>query len=268
MESVERYEQKFLISPRVAERIERTLAPFMQRDRASTKGAYRVLSLYLDGIDRPFYAATQRGESQRLKLRIRTYDGTSAFLEIKRKIRGMVWKSRVKLSLSQYHSLFSRKSTRKVLGEIVAKLNQSQRETLNEFLYWRDRYQATPSLWVGYERIGFESKDEKYARVTFDYNVKAELCVDYPFPGDLIQRYQKRWRRTDLAALLRSSESDVILELKSERLVPPWMAHLCERYDLRACGVSKYCLGVDQFDQRSSHYRSGQLIGGVGRLIQ
>lgn len=267
MESVERYEQKFLVSPRLAEQIERSIQPFMKRDHASTNGSYRVLSLYLDGVNRPLYEATRNGSSQRLKLRIRTYKGEFVFLEVKRKIRGMVWKSRVRLSREQYHRLMSRSVDTSERRAIASELQDSQRETLEEFLYWKDRYQATPSMWVGYERVGFESNDEHYARVTFDYRVKAQPCVDYELPDPLMEGYESKWKPVDFAAVLKSGQSDLILELKSERLVPPWMTHLCERYNLIACGVSKYCLSVERFDVASSHYRFGQQLGGVRRMF-
>ena len=259
MESVERYEQKYLVSIADVERIERSICPFVRADSFSNTGYYQVLSLYLDGVDRPLYQATYDQSSARLKLRIRTYGGADIFLEVKRKIRGMVWKSRVKLTHQQYNSILGQRYTmmsRAQRRDLLSGLPSNQSATLDEFLWWRDRYQATPHYWVGYERRGFESPDGDYARVTFDYRVKALATIDYRIPADLNEQYTHTWRRLDFATELKNMNADVIMELKSERRVPMWMSTLCQRYDLSAIGVSKYQLAVERSDAVLSRYRT------------
>lgn len=262
MESIERYEQKYLISPREALAIKQSIVPYVRPDRytkQSLNHRYCVLSLYLDGINRPLYSATTDQSSARLKLRIRTYGGQTCFLEVKRKIRGMVWKSRVMLNPEQYHSLFSREAshmTRAERQKQFAHLNSNQRATLDEFLWWSDRYQARPYAWVGYEREGYESPDGDYARITFDYQVKGKLSHDYSISPSLIQDYYQNWQRVDFATELRSKQAGIILELKSEKRVPEWMSRLSQIHNLSAMGVSKYTLTVDSSDVIRQQYRT------------
>jgi hypothetical protein len=270
METIERYEQKYLISPIIAQRIKERIIPFVQSDQFSENGRYKVLSLYLDGISRPFYQATKDQRSQRLKLRIRTYGDSEVFLEIKRKVRGMIWKSRVKLSLENYKLLFPRKShkvSRQQRRTSLQYLTPKQLDILNEFLFWQDRYQATPQYWVGYEREGFQSPDGDYARITFDTRIKAKITSNFEIPTQIISDYQTSWRRVDFATHLRSKSADIILELKSERRVPLWMSDLCQQFNLSALGVSKYVLAVDYSDVVSEKYRlSEQLTSQKGHF--
>ena len=252
MQQIERYEQKFLISPRTAQALQKDILPHVQRDKASSSGKYLVLSLYLDGERLPLYKATTANLPQRLKLRIRTYGSKLFYLEIKRKIRGMIWKSRVCLTLEQYSALFVSRRTqlryrdRQAFTTLFQNLDTTQKNILEEFLYWKDVYGARPVMWVGYQREGFQSTDSTYARVTFDSLIKAQTCEDFSQTEQLISSYHQRWRRLDYASVLKSQQADIILELKSERLVPEWMSHLTQKYNLRAVGVSKYGLAIER----------------------
>ena len=254
MQQIERYEQKFLVPPRMAQILKAEILPYVQLDQASLEGPYTVLSLYLDGIHLPFYQATQKRLAQRLKLRIRTYNGQHFFLEIKRKIRGMVWKSRVKLNQGQYEALFLpqeskiRFSNRLEYRRLFRHLDRTQKSILDEFLHWRDLYGAQAKMWVGYQREGFQSKDGLYARVTFDTQLKAQPAHTFVINNNLREDYQKNWYRLDYASTFKSQQADIVLELKSENLVPPWMSTLCQKYNLTTFGVSKYGLAINRFD--------------------
>ena len=259
MESIERYEQKYLLSLAQVAQIKASIHPFVKADQNSKNGAYTVLSLYLDGIDRPFYQANEDQVSERLKLRIRTYGSDAIFLEIKRKVRGMIWKSRVCLNQSQYQALFQphlAATTRRERQGILQGLSLKQKQTLEEFLWWKDRYQASPHYWVGYEREGFQSPDGDYARVTFDYRVKARPSNDYRISSQLIDDYENLWKRVDYAHALKSKQADVIMELKSEKRIPMWMSTLTHKHDLEVIGVSKYVLSIDSSDAIGQLYRN------------
>ena len=268
MESIERYEQKYLLSLSQVAHVKKIIRPFAQEDENSINGPYTVLSLYLDGIDRPFYKATQDQVSERLKLRIRTYGTESIFLEIKRKMRGMIWKSRVRLNYHTYRVLFQprlQSVSRAYRQALIEKLSGEQRQILNEFLWWKDRYQASPHYWVGYQREGFESPDGDYARVTFDYKVKGRSAQDFAISPSLVNQYQSNWKRVDFASQLKSKEADVIMELKSERRVPAWMSTLTQMLDLSVVGVSKYVLTVDSSDTIGQSYRNDIQTQSVNR---
>jgi hypothetical protein len=261
VENIERYEQKFLVSPRESDEVRRLIAPYCQPDRATRGGPYQVMSLYLDGEHLPLYKSTRTGDSVRLKLRARTYGSGSVYLEIKRKVRGMIWKSRACITDDVWRALFQdRSTTRQAQRDYLSSLSPSEAKTYREFSYWRDRYQATPQVWVDYSREGYQSLDESYARVTFDTQLRGAPPRGYMLPNALIDHQRGlRWRHLDYGDKLKSRRADVVIELKSERSVPDWMSELSRHLNHGAVGVSKYGLAIE-------HIHSGFLIKQRGHI--
>lgn len=246
LRDIERYEQKYLVSPREAERVRRLIRPYCLPDSATRNGPYQVLSLYLDGDHLPLYRATRANESARLKLRARTYLGDAVYLEIKRKIRGMIWKSRARVTATAWSALFEQRSTlRRDQRALLKGLSELELDTYHEFIHWRDRHQARPQVWVRYNREGYQSLEESYARVTFDTQVCGALPQGYALPSPELPR-PLHWRHLDYSDKLKSRAADVIIELKCERSVPDWMSELSRHLDARSVGVSKYGLAIEQ----------------------
>lgn len=246
LREIERYEKKYLVSPREAEAVRQLIQPYCKPDEATRTGPYQVLSLYLDGDHLPLYRATRAGEPARFKLRARTYLGDAVYLEIKRKIRGMVWKSRAQLSCEAWDAIFARRGVNhSVRQSHLARLGASELSTYHEFIQWRDRHHAIPQVWVRYTREGYQSPDESYARVTFDTQISAALPRGYTLP--LAPRLRSlSWRHLDYSDRLKSQAADVVIELKSERSVPDWMSELSRHLNARSTGVSKYGLAIEQ----------------------
>lgn len=253
MDNIARYEQKFLISPREAERVKKLLSIYCDPDPASERGPYRVESLYYDNDQLSLYQATALSRPERLKLRVRYYDPHRVYIEIKRKIRGMIWKSRTSLPTLLWHDLIgtrrSDRSRREVRGEADASLNEFGQDVLSQFLTLCEVYDAQPTAWVRYDREGYFSPDEDYARITFD----TRLCAALPrvlrssvYPSDASQphSFAPRWTKIDLEHHFKSGQADIILELKSTRSVPSWMVELSRMINHSAVGVSKYALAV------------------------
>jgi len=75
----ERLELKYLIDEVVADRIRRQISGICSADRHSTQGrragsnSYVINSLYLDAPGLAFHEAKERGDPERVKLRVRTY---------------------------------------------------------------------------------------------------------------------------------------------------------------------------------------------------
>ena len=51
--------KKYLLSLSQVAHVKQIIRPFVQEDKNSINGPYTVLSLYLDGIDRPFIRQTK-----------------------------------------------------------------------------------------------------------------------------------------------------------------------------------------------------------------
>ena len=104
---IERFEQKYIIHPQLVPKIREYIKPFCIPD-PNGKGdipEYSVTTLQLDTPTMDLALAKERKTFARFKLRIRTYgEGGSApvFLELKRKVGGIIIKSRAKMTMEQY----------------------------------------------------------------------------------------------------------------------------------------------------------------------
>lgn len=98
----ERYEKKFLLCE---EQYERFMAIAGTRIAADAYGKTTVLSVYLDTPDHRLIRASLDKPVYKEKLRVRSYGvpkaGDMVFVELKKKYRGVVYKRRVCLSLTE-----------------------------------------------------------------------------------------------------------------------------------------------------------------------
>lgn len=91
-----RYESKYFTDSRQYAGVLRALERYTKPDRY---GRSRICSLYYDTPDRRLIRASLEKPVYKEKLRLRTYgvpqDGSSAFIEIKKKYKGIVYKRRI-----------------------------------------------------------------------------------------------------------------------------------------------------------------------------
>jgi hypothetical protein len=99
---LERHEAKYIIHPGQMAAIREFIRPFCVPDENARDGhnglpEYLVTTLQLDSPDLALFHAKEHEALNRFKLRVRTYgtDGQCpVFLEVKRKIKGIIVKSR------------------------------------------------------------------------------------------------------------------------------------------------------------------------------
>ena len=102
----QRYELKYRISERAAERIRDHVACHLEPDTFSAAAenlSYTVNSVYLDTGDLRLGQATINGDRNRFKLRMRYYSrapNAPVFCEIKRRIDDVIFKQRGQVSRS------------------------------------------------------------------------------------------------------------------------------------------------------------------------
>ncbi len=232
---LERYEAKYLIHPSLVPEVRRFIEPFCHPD-AHAAGAipeYVVTTLQLDSPDLALYRAKEEEALNRFKLRVRTYglDGKCpVFLEVKRKIKGVIAKSRVALPFAEWRAdLCLNPPSRLVF--------QSPRQSAAywEFVRLTRELDARPKVLLRYHRESYLGTNDRYARVTFD----RLLCYRVARTWDLLPA-DGRWWSLDSALALRNPYSGVILELKTFGDAPVWMVDMTERFNLVRIGFSKY----------------------------
>ena len=238
----ERLELKYALDEHTAARVRRAIAPWVSPDRFNAVGGragYPIASLYLDTPGLAFHRAKLEGQSDRFKLRIRTYgpDGP-AHMEIKRKVNQVVHKLRVTVPRETAQS-----AARGTLPPGFEEPGPARR-VLERFQFLALRSGAEPKLTVCYDREAYQSTVDSYARVTFDRSITAAPTdpLDWNlYPGTA----PLEWRYLDAGAKLPDGVTSVVmLELKCEPQMPLWMSRIIREHDLGRVGFSKYSSGI------------------------
>lgn len=235
-----RYECKYAVDPDKVGEIRRFIRPFLRVDShaaSSPAAAYAVCSLYLDTPGLDLYQQTIQGQKNRLKLRIRSYaDGDDApvFLEIKRRVNGVVLKRRCGIRRREAERLLRSSSsagTPPVPAESVPPGDAEDIEAVAEFGCLLALTGAWPVLRVRYMREAYEAADGSPTRVTFD----TELSHVVTREADLSHN-GGGWRPTPL--------DKVILELKFTERYPSWASDLVRVFELQRLSVPKYVMSM------------------------
>lgn len=247
-----RYELKYVIEEERAVALVDFVSGYLHPSPHNGSGPVRghaVISLYLDTSDFFFFRQSYTGHKNRMKLRIRFYDGEwqrPAFLEIKRRVGEAICKDR---------AMVSREGVRQVLTEgwpsqpyraQAAQLLQGtrQRDVNEEFWGFANRVQARGAIFVSYLREIWESREDDELRVTLDRRVHGSR---YDGLGRL-EVPKRGWRPYQPPYMAPLPKDAVILELKFNDRAPRWMFQLAEVFNLRQTPVCKYsaCIYAQQ----------------------
>jgi SPX domain protein involved in polyphosphate accumulation len=239
---LQRLEQKYLLDEPTLSRIRRDLELYCEPDAHSSRrpdreGAgplgYEIHSLYLDSPNLAFHRAKMRGDPERLKLRVRCYSATSpVFLELKRKISDVVDKVRVEVD---------RKHVEEAAAGLAAPVEDSlqARRAVGEFSRIVAESGAGPTLHVRYQREAYASVVDDYARVCFDRRIAAQPTESWDLEPD-----PEGWAEFDHFWQPELAQRSVVLEIKCQSVIPPWLSDLVRRYSLVRTSFSKYSTGI------------------------
>lgn len=231
----ERYEKKYRLEAAQYERLQEGL---WARMRPDAYGQHTISNIYYDtprfdllraSIERPVYKE---------KLRLRGYGSLGeqdpVYVEIKKKLQGVVYKRRVSMPLGEARAYLNR-------GVRPARGSQILRE-VDDLLA---RYHPVPKVWLAYRRVAWQGIDSPDLRITFDTSLK--------------------WRDSalDLAGggfgrpLL--DPATVLMELKAPGVIPGWLAHLLSDLEIYPISFSK----VGTCYQHHLAQAFAQAVGGV-----
>ncbi len=227
-----RFELKYIIDERCAAAVRRYIAAYLEPDehaRHNPACSYPVYSLYMDAPTLVLYRQTTNGLKNRFKLRIRFYDdspSSPAFLEIKRRLSGVIGKERAALN---------REGVQILLGGgrpdpchlIRSSGNRNALGALDRFCHLCDELNAVGITYVGYVREAYVQPNSDNLRVTFD----RELCGQEfdPRKGLRIPKHG-----------VAPEVDGVVLELKFVDRFPEWMREMVWTLDLDRCSMAKY----------------------------
>ena len=246
---IRRYERKYLITEEQAALIADWVGTYCSRDpnaQDAPDGQYAIHSLYFDTPQLDFFKAKEARELDRFKPRVRFYgirEPDAVFLEVKRKVNGVVMKTRAHLAAAEWPD---------VLHDAAHPM--AGRAGVDEFLGKVHGWAAAPVVHVRYRREPWVSLLDNYGRVTFD----RQLECAHARGSDALRPVPEDWVSVDDPYWCNLPFSPVVLELKCEQLTPVWMVDLVRAFDLMETAFSKYCKSIS---------RAVECVGSTGQRI-
>ena len=183
-------------------------------------GPYFVRSMYFDSPDDTDYFDKQGGEMIRKKLRLRIYDINSDLAKLE--IKGKYDYHQLKESL-----VISKNVAKKIIGGEYSELLLMDND-LAKRIYVLLQSGYRPKVIIEYDRAAYITSTT--TRITFDYNIKRSHDFE-------------KFYTNDINYLELTNPNDVVLEVKFDRFLEPYISKILEKYTNRYQSVSKYVMG-------------------------
>ena len=231
----QRYEVKYLVSEAQAAETRRWCVDHLPPDPYAlpeTGYEYPILSTYLDSPSRELLHNTLIRQMNRFKLRVRTYRCCNesaahlpAFFEIKRKINGIVHKTRARIEPEDAQYLLQADHGLVPPGP---RCDPDTWMNVCEFQQLRGRLRANPVVGVFYMREAYEGVSAERTRITLDRN------LHYGLFNPAGNGHRETWWPVETGA--------VIMEIKFTNTYPFWVADMLRRVEVMRRGVCKYVI--------------------------
>ena len=214
--SFARCEQKYILTARQQQILSGRIRSHVRPDEY---GRYSICNLYCDTDDWRLVRASLEKPLYKEKLRIRSYgvpsaDGT-AFVELKKKFDGVVYKRRITAELRQIGPFLAGDIPGENFGQIGREIEWFQR-----------LYRARPRIYIGYDREAYAGIEDPGLRITFDTRL--------------------RWRATDLSLTAGdygaplTPDDWALMEIKLPGACPLWLSRILSEERIFPASFSKY----------------------------
>lgn len=212
----ERIEKKYMLTRAQAIALSNAFCGRLAQDQY---GLHTINNLYLDTGDYALIRASIEKPVYKEKMRLRAYgtprEGSTVFLELKKKYKGVVYKRRVAMTLA---------SATAYLGH--GERPQSGGQILREMDWFRAQYDVTPKAFIAYDRTALYGLDDPELRVTFDDNIRYRLTQ--------LDLSKGSWGTQLLPA------DQVLMEIKMAGAMPLWLARTLSDLSITPTSFSKY----------------------------
>ena len=190
-----RKEIKFLLTEQQYQDFLPLLNHYMNPDKFCVGGKeYGIYNIYYDTPDDFLIRESLEKPDYKEKIRLRSYlspaqPEDTVFLEIKKKICGIVNKRRVTMTLAQAEA-YLQDHIRPDLGGVYL-----QEQVMDEIEEFRSRYAIEPKQYISYQRAAYFGKDDADFRLTFDRALtgrRSDISLRQQSYGDLLIPPQMR----------------------------------------------------------------------------
>ncbi len=243
-----RKEIKFLLDMKQYEELMVTLQEYMNPDEYCVGGKeYGIYNIYYDTPDDYLIRTSLAKPYYKEKLRLRSYyspasPDSKVFLEVKKKIGGIVTKRRVSMKLSEADEYFATgrkpESKKYITGQVF-----------NELDVFLRMYPVSPKQYISYQREAFFGKDNKDFRLTFDRKIterRYDLGLDYESYGDFIIGADQR-----------------LMEVKVGNSMPEWLIDKLSELKIYKTSFSKYGRAYENFVKNQISEKKRLYVSGI-----
>ena len=241
----QRIEVKYLLSDRQYTELLKRLENMAAID---SYGRTSILNIYFDTPDFKLIERSLEKPVYKEKLRLRTYgvasDDTNAFIEIKKKYKGVVYKRRINMPYKEAMDYLTKDKELKERSQIS-----------DEIDYFKHFYKGLkPAMAISYDRIAMAGIEDPDLRITFDENI--------------------RWRTENLSLTEGNVGKDILLpgqhlmELKIAGAMSIELAKILDELNIRKTSFSKYGKGyVDYMYGEDAEERNKSNIKNFRRAV-
>lgn len=212
-----RYELKYLLTAEQKDRLLALAEPHIAPDQY---GRTQIRNLYYDTPDYRLIRRSVERPVYKEKLRIRSYGDTTpdtpVFLELKKKLSGVVYKRRMVMPEQQAVAWLER-------GEVPQETGQIQQEIDYFCSYYGG---LRPQVFLSYQREAYYGREDSDLRITFD----EDIC----FRRDRLRLTE------DPGGIPLLEENQVLMEIKTSGGIPLWLTAFLTREKLYKTSFSKY----------------------------
>lgn len=224
IEVFNRYESKYLLDHEAYLKLYEALLEYMEPDEYNKQHEfYSISNLYFDTEHDTLIRNSLTKPKYKEKLRLRAYGVPEAdakvYLEIKKKVFGLVNKRRTALKLNEAYEFVR-------TGEEPEFQPYMNRQVLHEITYFLRYYSLEPKVYLAYERKALFSKENRDLRITFDTNIRS-------------RRYDLRLEAGNHGEPL-VEDGRWLMEVKAEKTVPVWLAKMLSEHRAFRTSFSKY----------------------------
>ena len=212
-----RKEIKFMLSMEQYEALLEEIHKYMDPDQYCVGGKdYGIYNLYYDTPDDYLIRTSLEKPYYKEKIRLRSYFSPAApsdkvFLEIKKKVGGIVTKRRVTMTLEESDAYLMQRKKPVDLSKYL------QKQIFSELDVFLQNYPVVPKQYISYQRSAFFGKDDPDFRLTFDREIterRYDLSLGLPSYGAQIIAPNQRLREVKIAGSMPLWLSQKLSELQ------------------------------------------------------
>ncbi len=231
-EIFQRYEEKYLVSGTQYTMLFEELAPYMTVD---AYGKTAIGSLYFDTPDFYLIRTSLEKPVYKEKLRLRCYGrpgpDSPAFVELKKKYQGIVYKRRISLPYQQ------------ALHQLKQGFLESG-DQISQEINWSFRHYRSlgPAAALFYERTAFYCVYDPSIRITFDENIRSRFSSLDLASGD--------------GGTLLLASGMKLMEIKISGSMPLWLSRVLDKAGVFPVSFSKYGTAYQQHCNQKGEIKS------------